>query len=195
MTVNWAEQWALFAKNFYDGMAHIEIGKETLLLLPGPGFGDLSHPTTSLMLKMMEPHVPGESVLDIGTGSGILALAALKLGSRSARGIDVDSEALLHAQKNNSLNHLKAKFSKDLPKRIPPSIVLMNMIASEQRAAFSPRANQAAKLWITSGILESQEKAYLELASSWGWSFQSRYQREEWLGFIFVTLPQKGAFP
>ena len=83
-TVNWEEQWALFAESSFDGKAHIDLsqfgGASTLLLLPGPGFGDLSHPTTYLMLKMMQNRVQNLPVLDIGTGSGILALAALSLG-------------------------------------------------------------------------------------------------------------------
>ena len=189
MSVNWDEQWALFAENFYDGKAHIDLGKKTLLLAPGPGFGDLSHPTTSLMLEMMHSEVPGESVLDIGTGSGILSLAALLLGARSAHGIDIDPDALLHAKKNNALNGLNARFSKILPKTLPPSIALMNMILSEQRAAFSPRANQTAKRWITSGILEAQEGEYLAQTSAWGWTLRSKHQSSEWLGFVFDKKP------
>ena len=185
MSVNWEEQWALFAENFYDGKAHIGLGEKTLLLLPGPGFGDLSHPTTSLMLQMMRSHIYGESIIDIGSGSGILTLAALLLGARSSLGIDIDPEALLHGQKNNDLNSLKAQFSRNLPNHLPPSVALMNMILSEQRVAFSPRANRAAKLWITSGILASQEEEYLLQATAWGWKLLSRHQQTEWLGFIF----------
>lgn len=183
--IDWEEQWALFAENFYDGKAHIDLGKKTLLLLPGPGFGDLSHPTTALMLEMMQAHALGNRVLDIGTGSGILALAAILLGAKSALGIDIDPEALTHAEKNNALNGLNARFSQTIPKRLPPSIVLINMILSEQRAAFSPEANRAAKLWITSGILASQETEYLAQTSDWGWKMVSKHQKSEWLGFIF----------
>lgn len=185
MGINWEEQWAFFAENFYDGKAHIDLGEKTLLLLPGPGFGDLSHPTTALMLEMMKTHVTGESVLDIGTGSGILTLAALLLGARFAHGIDIDPDALLHAEKNNVLNGLEARFSKTLPNKLPPSIVLMNMILSEQRLAFSSRANQAAKLWITSGILATQATEYLAQASDWGWELHSTHRRSDWLGFVF----------
>lgn len=187
--INWEEQWALFAENFYDGKAHINLGEKTLLLLPGPGFGDLSHPTTALMLEMMRDCVLGNQILDIGTGSGILALAALLLGANSAYGIDIDPDALVHAEKNNILNGLNARFSQALPKRLSPSIVLMNMILSEQRAVFSHKANQSAKLWITSGILASQENEYLKQASDWGWRLISKLQKSEWLGFIFEKTP------
>lgn len=182
--IDWEEQWALFAENFYEGKAHIDLGKKTLLLLPGPGFGDLSHPTTALMLEMMQTYAPGNQVLDIGTGSGILALAALLLGAKSALGIDIDPDAVTHAEKNNALNGLNARFSQTIPKSLPPSIVLMNMILSEQRAAFSPEANRAAKLWITSGILACQEHGYLAQTAEWGWQVVSKHQKSEWLGFI-----------
>jgi ribosomal protein L11 methyltransferase len=184
--VDWEEQWALFAKNFKEGKAHIPVGDKTLLLLPGPGFGDLSHPTTALMMKMMKKYVPSESVIDIGTGSGILALAAILLKARSAIGIDIDSEALRHARKNRKLNQLKATFSKRLPKKIPrKNIMLMNMILPEQKEFQPERLNSLAKLWIISGILASQKKAYLSQAKSWGWRLLSHHRRGEWLGFVF----------
>ncbi len=197
MAVDWEEQWALFAENFYDGKAHVALKDKTLLLLPGPGFGDLSHPTTALVLEMLRAFVPGEDVLDIGSGSGILSLAALLLGARSALGIDIDPEAIEHAKKNNRLNGLNARFRLKLPRRIPPSIALMNMIFSEQKAAFCNRANEAAKLWITSGILASQEKEYLEQTARWGWKIAEKRQKGEWLGFVFENwkLAQKGQFP
>jgi ribosomal protein L11 methyltransferase len=186
MSVNWKEQWALFAQNFYDGKAHIDLGDKTLLLEPGPGFGDLSHPTTALMIQMMRPYVPGEAVLDIGTGSGILALAALLLRAERAWGIDIDPEALIHAKTNNRLNRLQARFSQRLPQKFPPAIVLMNMIFSEQRIAFSEEANRFAKIWITSGILAAHEAEYLAQTKLWGWKLLSRAQQSEWLGFTFA---------
>lgn len=161
-------------------------GRGALLLLPGPGFGDLSHPTTSLMLKMMHLYAPGASILDIGTGSGILALAALLLGARSAIGIDIDPHALTHARKNNRLNHLKARFTKTLPKNLPVSnVLLMNMILSEQRTVAPSNLNPIARLWIVSGILASQQSEYLSQASEWGWEPLSQYRQSEWLGWVF----------
>jgi ribosomal protein L11 methyltransferase len=184
--VDWEEQWALFAKNFKEGKAHIKVGEKTLLLLPGPGFGDLSHPTTALMMKMMKKHVPHESVIDIGTGSGILALASLLLKAKSAIGIDIDEEALKHARKNRKLNHLKALFTKKLPQKLPQkNILLMNMILPEQRQFAPQRLNPLAKLWIVSGILFTQKGAYLAQAKEWGWSLVSQHKQGEWVGFVF----------
>ena len=190
--VNWEEQWELFAENYHDGKAHIDLSrfgkKKTLLLLPGPGFGDLSHPTTSLMLRMLQPYADAAKIIDIGTGSGILSLAALLLGAQSAIGIDIDLAALAHARKNNRLNHLNARFAKRLPKSLGHSnILLMNMILSEQRMIDIPKLNPVAKLWIVSGILASQKDIYLQQAASWDWQPISEYQEGDWMGWIFTT--------
>ncbi len=190
--VDWEEQWSFFAENFSDGRAEIDLSrfgkKKTLSLLPGPGFGDLSHPTTQLMLEMMKGHVAREAILDIGTGSGILILAALLLGADSAIGIDIDSHAIKHAKQNAKLNHLRARFVKKLPAKLSgPHICLLNMIFPEQLAALrSRRKYQAlAKLWITSGILRKQKKAYLKQTKLWGWKLEEEHQKDQWLGFVF----------
>jgi ribosomal protein L11 methyltransferase len=190
--IDWEEQWASFAEGFKDGKAHIDLtkfgGASTLQLLPGPGFGDLSHPTTSLMLQLMQSKIKGQSVLDIGCGSGILTLAALLLGARIAVGVDIDSDAIVHAQKNKKLNQLQAHFSLSLPKK-KFDIALMNMISSEQEVVMNHRID--ADLWITSGVLVKQRKDYLALTNSWGWTFVDEAEEEGWLGMVFKTIPRE----
>lgn len=184
--IDWEEQWANFAEGFKDGKAHIDLSKfggaATLQLLPGPGFGDLSHPTTSLMLQLMEGRVKDQSILDIGCGSGILTLAALLLGARLAVGIDIDSDAIIHAQKNQKLNNLKAHFSLSIPKK-KFDIALMNMITSEQQVVMKQTID--ADLWITSGMLVKQREEYLLLANLWGWTLLEEATQDGWLGMIF----------
>jgi len=184
--VDWNEQWSLFAENFTEGKAHIAVGEKTLLLNPGAGFGDLSHPTTYLMLEMMKNHVKSEQVIDIGTGSGILALAALLLDAASAIGIDIDIGAIEHAKENAKLNNLKGVFTKELPEALSPqNIFLMNMIFPEQKEFAPKRLNHLAKLWIISGILKSEKEKYLAETKKWGWKVVSEYERADWLGYIF----------
>ncbi|MBS0624604.1 MAG: 50S ribosomal protein L11 methyltransferase [Verrucomicrobia bacterium] len=190
--VDWTEQWSLFAEGFSDGKAHIDLarfgGSSTLQLLPGPGFGDLSHPTTHLMLEMMQGRVKNHPVLDIGTGSGILALAALLLGADSAIGLDIDGPALEHAKQNAKLNHLKARFLKSLPASTPTGqVTLINMIFPEQKSALRriEKYNSLTRLWIASGILKEQKKEYLQQTREWGWEVLQEFEREEWLGWVF----------
>lgn len=192
-SVNWEDQWSLFAQDFKDGKAHINLSpfgvEKTLLLLPGAGFGDLSHPTTNLMLEMMKRRVADQTIVDIGTGSGILTLAAVLLGARLGIGIDIDPKAIAHAKKNAELNNLKTvtKFSKKLPKKVAKSVFLMNMILPEQRELDPSRFNAHASTWIVSGILKDQKKEYLKQAKSWGWSPIEEFSRDEWMGWVFST--------
>jgi ribosomal protein L11 methyltransferase len=77
---------------------------------PGPAFGTGTHPTTRMCLESIENvHTPGAwTMLDIGTGSGILAVYAAKLGARRILAVDTDPEALRWAQRNVELNHSSA---------------------------------------------------------------------------------------
>lgn len=78
---------------------------------PGMAFGTGSHPTTHLCLQWLEQYLrPGASVLDYGCGSGILAIAARKLGAGNTLGIDIDPNAVSAAQKNAYDNQVEAQF-------------------------------------------------------------------------------------
>ncbi|KAI4321847.1 hypothetical protein MLD38_035180 [Melastoma candidum] len=78
-----------------------------IILNPGLAFGTGEHPTTKLCLKLLHGLIMGgEHVLDYGTGSGILAIAALKLGAAHATGVDIDPQAISSAQYNASLNNI-----------------------------------------------------------------------------------------
>lgn len=80
-------------------------GLTPLRIIPGRGFGTGSHPTTSLCLEYLTDRCgPTDSVLDLGTGSGILAIAGAKLGARPIDAIDIDPDALENARENAEIN-------------------------------------------------------------------------------------------
>lgn len=184
--IDWESQWAQFAAGFKDGKAHIELSRfgtnKTLYLQPGPGFGDLSHPTTSLMLSFMKGEMQGSTVLDIGCGSGILALSALLMGASQAIGIDIDENALEHARHNANLNRLSARFSRNLPKN-SKGVVLINMILSEQKAVLQeiPNLPSRASLWIASGFLAEQKKEAISFTEQLGLHLLEIKQEGEWI--------------
>jgi ribosomal protein L11 methyltransferase len=82
-----------------------------LVLDPGMAFGTGSHPTTRLCLEWLERRVfPGMSVLDYGCGSGILAIAAARLGAGEVVGVDIDPQAVTAARNNAESNGVSARF-------------------------------------------------------------------------------------
>jgi ribosomal protein L11 methyltransferase len=102
-----------------------------LKLDPGLAFGTGSHPTTRLALRWLERSVRGgESVLDYGCGSGILAIAAMKLGAGRTRGVDIDRQALLAARRNAIQNQVEVSFHNAAGAiRQPAQIVVANILA------------------------------------------------------------------
>lgn len=190
MTIDWEQQWALYAPNFKEGYAHIDLGEFGLLkLAPGGGFGDFSHPTTRLMLKMMPSYIKNKIILDIGCGSGILTLAALQMGGQKAIGTDIEKEAIIHSRRNLKLNNSfagKVYFNKYTNEKF--DVVLMNMISSEQKIAW-PNYKFIHHLpikIITSGILKSDKQNYLSYTKSLSWQLIEEIEEEDWLAFAFT---------
>jgi ribosomal protein L11 methyltransferase len=131
-------------------------------------------------------------VIDIGCGSGILTLAALKIGALRAVGVDIEEDALSHSRENARLNHLqsRARFVRENALEVVGSspLILMNMISSEQRVAWESQAplHSLSCTLITSGILTSQREAYLDFtATQWGWKVIEERVEEEWMAFVF----------
>jgi ribosomal protein L11 methyltransferase len=102
-----------------------------IVLDPGIAFGTGSHPTTRLCLRWLEGEVRGgDTVLDYGCGSGVLAIAAMKLGAASVDGVDIDEQALLAARSNAMHNRVQVTFhSAAATIRRPARIVVANILA------------------------------------------------------------------
>ncbi len=103
----------------------------TLRLDPGLAFGTGSHPTTRLCLRWLETHLHGgEQVLDYGCGSGILAIAALKLGAGRATGVDIDRDAVAQAHINARNNDVIVRFiDTEQPLSLQADLVVANILA------------------------------------------------------------------
>jgi ribosomal protein L11 methyltransferase len=131
-----------------------------LIIDPGLAFGTGAHATTRLCLNWLDRNLRGgESVLDYGCGSGILAIAALKLGAAHAIGVDIDSAALLAARHNAMQNQSAAQFeSADRAVSAAYDVVLANILASPLKllAPLFARATHSGGRIVLSGILESQ---------------------------------------
>lgn len=194
----WKQQWELFSPNFKEGKAHIDLTSygfsKILQLYPGPGFGDFSHPTTRLVLRLMSSLCSGRFVVDVGCGSGILSFAAAAMGASQVYGYDIDPEAVLHSQMNLDLSPDSSRivFSTNTPQKIPEnSLILMNMIECEQQMAWASLDScltHPATL-VTSGILTPDSQKYLNRKKPPQWQLLQVLQEDEWSAFVFSYTP------
>jgi len=142
---------------------------------PGLAFGSGTHPTTALCLRWLDQlaadgELAGRNVLDFGCGSGILALAAIKLGAANATGVDNDPQALLATADNGERNgvHIAACLPEDEPAATYP-VVVANILASALDALAERLAARVAPggRIALSGILHGQEGELLERYAAW----------------------------
>lgn len=147
---------------------------------PGLAFGTGGHPTTRLCLAWLETHVKGgESVLDYGCGSGILAIAAARLGAAPVLGVDLDAQAVSASRDNAARNAVCADFY--LPDALPPGvfdILVANILTNPLRALMpllSARVRAGGRIAL-SGILAPQAE---EILAIYGRNFDMRPWREE----------------
>jgi ribosomal protein L11 methyltransferase len=131
-----------------------------LILDPGAAFGTGSHPTTRLVLAWLEREVRGgETVLDYGCGSGILAIAAMKLGAAAAIGVDIDPLALEAARYNASANAVALDVrAADAPLALEADITVANILANPLRMLaplLASRTRPGGRIAL-SGILAAQ---------------------------------------
>ncbi|MDD7426037.1 MAG: 50S ribosomal protein L11 methyltransferase [[Actinobacillus] rossii] len=157
-----------------------------VMLDPGLAFGTGTHPTTALCLEWLDSlDLEGKTVIDFGCGSGILAIAALKLGAKSAVGIDIDPQAILasrnNAEANGVADRLQLFLSDDKPADLKADVVVANILAGPLKALYPiisqlPKAQGNLGL---SGILASQAQSVCE-AYAQTFELEPVVEREEW---------------
>jgi ribosomal protein L11 methyltransferase len=169
---DWAEGWKKYFKPRRVGKSLVVAptweefepapGDVVLRVDPGMAFGTGQHETTSLCLAALEEHAArfaGARVLDVGTGSGILAIGAVKLGASSAIGIDVDPEAVTAARENVEANGLdgRIEISATPLEKVPGTfpVVVANILAEALIAMAEPLGARVAPggMIVLSGIL------------------------------------------
>ena len=150
---------------------HVAPDPEAIVLVldPGMAFGTGSHPTTRLCLEWLERTVSTDiSILDYGCGSGILAIAAAKLGAKDVLGVDIDLQAVSAAKSNAALNNVSARFE-DSTKEIKGQfdIVVANILSNPLKAlapAICAHVRPGGRLAL-SGILTEQSDDLIEAYS------------------------------
>ena len=209
---NWMEAWKQHYRPILIGkrlvilpawMDSPDPNRLAIKIDPGMAFGTGTHPTTQLCLELMEKcfsdgslsttHRPS-SVIDVGCGSGILSIAALKLGARSALGVDIDAGSIVNARENANTNGvgdelilavgsvneiLEGKFAFR-----QSALVVANILAPvivrlfESGLAELMEENGAL---ILSGILQEQAQNVIEAAQAKGLKLNERAQMGDWV--------------
>lgn len=206
---DWAHSWQKYYRPLAIGKklyivpqwerdtAEIPEGCTTLLMNPGLTFGTGSHASTQLCLEGVETYVvPGQPVLDLGCGSGILAIAALRLGASHATGVDIDPKAVDVAYENAQLNGIgrdRCKFLAgnviadqglvaELAQEKAP-LVLANIVADViiPLAPVVPRLLAEGGTFLCSGIIDKRGDEVAAALEQNGLKVIQRFEKNGWI--------------
>lgn len=166
-------------------------GEEIIKLEPGMAFGTGSHETTSLCIKKLEEYMkPGMKVLDIGTGSGILSIAASKLGASEVLGVDIDPMSVYIANENKKLNEVTdAEFIVgDLLSKVKDKydIVVSNILAEVIVTMTGDLHKFMNKdgIFISSGILKVKSAMVIDSLEANGFDILNVEDLNEWTSIV-----------
>jgi ribosomal protein L11 methyltransferase len=172
---------------------------------PGMAFGTGTHETTALCLRTLEHVIKGgEDVIDVGTGSGILSIAAIKLGAKHVLALDLDPVAVSSAKENSALNGLQEQITvrqsdllqaiqteeRDLGVTLPVQIVVANILA-EIIIYFVDdvyKALQAGGTYIASGIITAKEQDVEEALAKSGLIVTDKFYDQNWVAIVARKL-------
>lgn len=171
--------------------------ERTIKMDPGMAFGTGSHPTTRLTLQALETVIRGgETVLDVGTGSGILSIASKLFGATNVIGYDLDEVAVNQAQENVKLNPEVGTipmYSNDLLTGIETKadIIVANILADIILRLMDDawRLLNEGGSFIVSGIIEDKKELIVTEAKQRGFKVQQILNQADWYAFIF-TKPE-----
>jgi ribosomal protein L11 methyltransferase len=196
--IDWTERWrtALHAHRLGaltiapPWLAREQDAAHTVVIDPGMAFGTGEHPTTRGVIRLLQSVLhAGDRVADLGAGSAVLSIAAVKLGAAHAFAIEIDNDAIGNAEENiarnlvpNQVTMLEGDAAVLLPLVAPVDVVLANIISSaliELLPAIAA-AIRAGGRAILSGILHEERDEMLRALSDGGWQVQREDHEGIW---------------
>lgn len=204
--IDWINNWKQFFQSFYiddilikptwEPLKEEDKNKFLIEIDPGISFGTGKHETTQLCIRQIRKYLKeGERVLDVGCGSGILSIAALKLGAGSVVGTDVDGDCITSTHENMTVNHLAENSGefyvgnliddKAFQEKIGTGydLVVANILA-DIIIPMAPALYQCAKeqgVLITSGIIDFKENEVKEALEQAGFEISEVNHQGEWV--------------
>lgn len=206
------EEWATAWKKYYHPVKISErftivptwemyspVNSDELIieLDPGMAFGTGTHPTTVMCIQALERTVrPGDRVIDVGTGSGVLSIAAAMLGAEDVRGFDLDEVAVTTAKINSKLNKVNDKITVsqnnllDNVEKNSADVIVANILA-EVILRFTESAAEVVKpggSFIASGIIQPKKDQVKEALLAAGFEITETILMEDWVAIIAKRL-------
>lgn len=200
---HWTDLWQDYTKAYTIGKLKIygswqkpsfSLFKIPVILNPGAAFGTGQHPTTELVISAMQKlNIKDKSILDIGCGSGILAICALKLGAKTATLVDIDDVAIDSSELNCKTNQLENRVTivnKDLVYKKDSSIkadILLVNISSSINLDYAKNVlnniNPAGYI-ILSGILPEKKEIIKEAYKEKGFKLIEELEKDGWTALV-----------
>lgn len=200
---HWTDIWQDYYKAYIVGKIKIcgtwqkqskSLFKIPILLNPGAAFGTGQHPTTELVIRAMQKlNLKNKTVMDVGAGSGILGICALKLGAKFAYLIDIDDVAIDASELNSKTNNVQDKVTvikKDIiyteDTTLKADILLVN-ISNEINLDFAKNVNNHVNengIVILSGILPEYKNKIIEAYGNKGYDIISELTLDNWITYV-----------
>ncbi|EGK12654.1 ribosomal protein L11 methyltransferase [Desmospora sp. 8437] len=203
---SWAEAWKAYykpirvtdrltVKPHWESYEPASAGEAVIQLDPGMAFGTGAHPTTILSMKLLERQLqPGQKVIDVGCGSGVLSIAAARLGASEVLALDLDPVAVESTSQNIRLNGLEQRIAVrqgNLLQGVRESAdgVISNILAEIiiQFTDDLPRVIHPGGWFIASGVIAQKEEDVVRALSQAGFRVTDRLQEGDWVAMTAGT--------
>lgn len=197
---DWANNWKKYYKPLEIGESlaivpeweEYESNRKIIKINPGMAFGTGTHESTYMCLELLEKYVnEGDEIFDIGCGSGILAIAALKLGAKRALAIDIDDKCIDASNENAKLNDVEDKMEIKKGNLLDvvkgrADLIVSNIIAEIIVDEIKNLKNHMdpGGIFITSGIIKERRQMVMDALMENGFEIIDEIEKNNWLAIV-----------